>query len=356
MHRLYRRLQIGFWGMVCLVMLSPFVLIQGATALRQPVLSGIALQILAGATASHLCHRRLHASPRSPGWRWAIAVAAIALSMVLAGAATQSLGQGPLSMPGIGPVEAVGLYFAARTGSAVLVALSWCMGYAVVRAAGRVIAAESQRLHAEIELERQAKLAGEARLAALHARLQPHFLFNAMNTIRALIAEDPDTARRAVTDLSFLIRETLHASDSKEHPLADELHIVQRYLSLEALRFGARMRWRIDAAAADPAFALPPLLLQTLVENAVKHGVGRQVGTVDIAVRAASVDGRARIEVANTGALPAVRGDGRGLALSRERLRLLYGEDGGVSLDATADGTAVIAVAEWTPRTAGAGA
>jgi LytS/YehU family sensor histidine kinase len=267
----------------------------------------------------------------------------------LVGVATQALRMGPLNLPGVGPAEAIGLYVAARAGSAVLVALSWCMGYAVVRAVERAIAAESRRLHAEIELGRQATLAGEARLAALHARLQPHFLFNAMNTIRALIAEDPDTARRAVTDLSFLIRETLHASDAREHPLDGELRIVQRYLSLEALRFGARMQWRIDADAAGAAFAL----LQTLVENAVKHGVGRQLGTVEIVVRIAGADGRARIEVANTGTLPATRGEGRGLVLSRERLRLLYGEDSHLSLEATADHAAVVAVAEWTPRAAG---
>jgi sensor histidine kinase YesM len=351
MHRLYDRLQIGFWGMLSLILLSPFVLNIGLGALHEPYVFGVSMQIVAGASASHLCHRwlsRAGASVQRAGWRWALAVTAIAFAMLLTGIATQMLGMGPLNLDQLTPRERLMVYVAARSGNAVFVALAWCLGYAAVRAAQRAIAAESQRLQAQVEMERQAKLAGEARLAALQARVQPHFLFNAMNTIRALIAEDPEAARRAVTDLSFLVRETLNASESSEHALADELRIVESYLSLESLRFGERMRWRIDTADADSALRLPPLIVQTLVENAVKHGVGRRVSTVEIVVRVRYAGGRAHVEVRNTGALSALHGEGRGLELSQERLRLLYGDDSLVAIGQ--DAGTVVASMTWSPR------
>lgn len=351
MPRLYDRLQIGFWGMLWLILMAPFVLNMGVAALREPYLFGAFAQIVAAALTSHLCHRLLKRAETRAGrgvWRWLATAVAIALAFLLTGALTVMADAAPLNLPGLTAAEALPVYFAARSGNAVLIALAWCLGYGAVRAAERALAAESARLQAQLELERQAKLAGEARLVALQARLQPHFLFNAMNTIRALIAEDPQAARRAVTDLSFLMRETLSASESSEHAIDDELRIVESYLSLESLRFGARMRWRIDAADADPALRLPPLIVQTLVENAVKHGVGRRASTVEILVRVRCAGGRARVEVSNTGTLSPEQGQGRGLALSQERLWLLYGDDGRVALDE--DAGTVVATLTWSPR------
>lgn len=149
------------------------------------------------------------------------------------------------------------------------------------------------------------------------------------------------------------MRTALNAADIGEHALSEELRIVDSYLGLEQLRFAERLCWRaeIDPAAAD--IVLPPLLLQTLVENAVKHGVGRSATPVQIVARIArEADGRVCVEVGNSGRLQPREDSagGSGLALSRERLQLRYGADAGLVLEEH-DGW-VYARAVWRPRDA----
>jgi len=119
--------------------------------------------------------------------------------------------------------------------------------------------------------EKQAQM--EARLAALQARIQPHFLFNSMNTIASLIASDPEQAEEAVLDLSALFRANLRSSDDRLIPLEDEITLCRQYLALEALRLGDRLAitWDIEPGANQQL--LPPLSLQPLVENAIYHGI-----------------------------------------------------------------------------------
>ena len=172
--------------------------------------------------------------------------------------------------------------------------------------------------------------ARETELALLRSQLNPHFLFNCLNSVRALISEAPSRAQGAVTQLADLLRYTLQAADRRTVTLNEELAAVTDYLRLEGLRLEDRLDIDLDVEPGTLSTRIPAMLLQTLVENAIKHGITRlpQGGTVGLSVRRAG-DGL-RIEVSNPS--PAVdqpRADapagGIGLANARQRLRLLYG-------------------------------
>lgn len=127
--------------------------------------------------------------------------------------------------------------------------------------------------HLQYQRRRQEEAELEARVAALQARIQPHFLFNSMNTIASLIASDPERAEEVVLDLSDLFRVSLNTAGDRLIALGEELRLCERYLAIEQLRLGPRLRvtWTLDNTADD--FPLPPLILQPLLENAVYHGI-----------------------------------------------------------------------------------
>jgi len=167
----------------------------------------------------------------------------------------------------------------------------------------------------------------QAELRALRAQMNPHFLFNALNTIAALVRDDPDGAEDTTTRLAELFRYTLRASERERAPLGDELAFVRDYLAIEHRRFGARLTVREDVAPGLSGLAVPTLLLQPLVENAVRHGVAPRAegGTVTLAARR---DGETLvIEVGDDGpgfaSEPSPSGNGFGLHSVRERLRAL---------------------------------
>lgn len=207
----------------------------------------------------------------------------------------------------------------------------------------------------------------EARLDALRAQLHPHFLFNSLNAVSVLVrAEETAAATRMLELLGDLLRHLLRADRPQEVPLRDEAHVARQYLAIEQVRFGDRLAV-VWAVAPDVEDALvPDLLLQPLLENAIRHGVARRAGTGRIAVRAERRGGALRVAVDDNGVGPATRGEGGGVGLAnlRARLQSLYGASGVLRLDARAEGgtTAEIAmplrlaparVAEWAP---GAGA
>ncbi|MDD2808848.1 histidine kinase [Rhodoferax sp.] len=163
-----------------------------------------------------------------------------------------------------------------------------------------------------------------ARLAELQARIRPHFLFNTLNSAIALVRQEPRKAERLLEDLSDLFRHAL-IEQGEAVSLAEEIELAQRYLAIEAVRFGARLRidWALDAQAN--AARLPPLLLQPLVENAVKHGVEPSASGADIRVSTQRKGSRVVIKVTNTVPVPeASQGSGLALANVRERLSLLH--------------------------------
>lgn len=163
-----------------------------------------------------------------------------------------------------------------------------------------------------------------ARLVELQSRIRPHFLFNALNTAVALVRVDPARAEAVLEDLAQLFRTALE-DHGQVVTLAEEIELAQRYLAIEQVRFGERMRvqWQLDPAAG--AAKVPPLLLQPLVENAVRHAVEPSPEGADIVVRTRVQRGQALVDITNT--LPAQGGrPGHGIALQnvRERLLLLH--------------------------------
>jgi two-component system, LytTR family, sensor histidine kinase AlgZ len=174
----------------------------------------------------------------------------------------------------------------------------------------------------------QTPAATAARLSELQARIRPHFLFNTLNSAIALVREEPALAETVLEDLSELFRHAL-AEQGQSVPLSQELELARRYLAIEQVRFGERLRveWVIDAAA-DEAL-LPPLLLQPLVENAVKHGVEPSESGAQIKISTQRRSGVVVIKVTNS--VPAgsgARGNGLALANVRDRLSLLHDVQG----------------------------
>ncbi|HEY6086763.1 MAG TPA: histidine kinase [Burkholderiaceae bacterium] len=168
-----------------------------------------------------------------------------------------------------------------------------------------------------------------ARLAELQSRIRPHFLFNTLNTAVSLVRTDPLRAEGVLEDLAELFRVALtDDSSGGSVTLASELELARRYLAIEQLRFGERLRldWQLDAAT-DTA-RLPPLVLQPLLENAVRHGVEPVEAGGSVRVRTRARLGRAEITIDNTvGGATSRPGHGLALANVRERLRLLHDLD-----------------------------
>jgi two-component sensor histidine kinase len=183
--------------------------------------------------------------------------------------------------------------------------------------------------------EMRMKLAlSDAELRALEAQLNPHFLFNCLNSIRGMIVEDATQAQDMVTKLANILRYSLQRKRVHTVPLETELGIVSDYLALEAIRFDDRLHVRMELAENTRHNEIPAMLVQTLVENAIKHGVERNSADGELSIRV-KLDGELlRIEVENEGTLQnADSGSTQiGLANAQERLRLLYGERAGLKL------------------------
>jgi two-component system sensor histidine kinase AlgZ len=169
-----------------------------------------------------------------------------------------------------------------------------------------------------------------ARLAELQSRIRPHFLFNTLNTAISLVRSDPARAEGVLEDLAELFRVALESGGSGTTTLASEIDLAQRYLAIEALRFGERLdlQWQLDPAA--DAARLPPLALQPLLENAVRHGIEPSETGGTVRVRTRTQLGRAEVLIDNSlpgGATAPNPGHGVALANVRERLRLLHDLD-----------------------------
>ena len=178
-------------------------------------------------------------------------------------------------------------------------------------------------------------IAKQAQLDNLSAKLNPHFLFNSLNSIKALIIENPKIARRAVDLLSDLLRSSLYEKEHATISIAGELSLVKDYVELEQLRFEERLNVKIDIDNRLNNFRIPPLSIQLLVENAIKHGIGKQLegGTVDISIQ--EKNDFVVIVIKNPGILLIENHKGLGLDNLKERLLLQYeGEDAQFKIEA----------------------
>jgi LytS/YehU family sensor histidine kinase len=218
----------------------------------------------------------------------------------------------------------------------------------LIGVAHALLFAERARQRERQTAELQGRLA-QARLEALSAQLNPHFLFNALNSIAELLHQDPEAADRMLVGLAALLRRSLDTGRLQEVPLHEELRLLEHYVDLEKVRLGSRLRldWRIDPATLDAC--VPHLVLQPLVENAIHHAVSRRAtpGQVWVSVRRA--ERHLVLEVRDDGRGPRAHhtepehgGDrissGVGLSNTRARLECLYGADHRFDVEAAPDG------------------
>jgi hypothetical protein len=192
-----------------------------------------------------------------------------------------------------------------------------------------------ERRRAEIDALHLAAALSESRLHALQGQINPHFLFNSLNSLRALIDDSPDRARDAVTRLASMLRYSLSVDNRRTVPLKMELDAASDYLELERIRFEDRLSVRKNIDQKALTCAIPPMLIQTLFENAIKHGVSKNEGssTLSIDISAEPERQRVRIVVQNQGDLHNGTSNSTcvGLRNARERLQRLFGQD--ASLD-----------------------
>ncbi|HJU46140.1 MAG TPA: histidine kinase [Chitinophagaceae bacterium] len=185
----------------------------------------------------------------------------------------------------------------------------------------------------EVDMLKLEALVKEQELKTIKSHINPHFIFNALNSVRALIDENPGRAREAITALSSILRSSMRAEKQETVPFQKELKIVKDYLALENIRFEDRLKVEYDIDEETLMQPVPPMMLQTLVENAVKHGISKQVAGGVVRIISRFRDQCHELVIENTGRLDnTVNTDGFGLSGSRSRLQLLFGEKAGFSI------------------------
>lgn len=213
---------------------------------------------------------------------------------------------------------------------------------------GRIVRTTTRFLyrHAAQQAEAATRAEGkatEAHLSALQAQMNPHFLFNALNTVASLIRTDAPAAESTLENLARVLRSTLDRSRRMTSTVQDEVEYLEAYLSVERERFGDRLRIQWDIAPETHAISIPPMTLQPLVENALKHGIGSRLegGTLRIASRLTA--DTLVLEVTDDGiGFPTAIREGTGLMNLRDRLDTLYGAGGGLDLERRNGGAHVV--------------
>lgn len=176
----------------------------------------------------------------------------------------------------------------------------------------------------KIKLETTVK---DLELRTIKSHINPHFIFNALNSIRALVDENPERARTAITELSNILRSSMQVEKIEIAPLERELNIVKDYLALEYIRFEDRLRVEYIINEDTLNLPVPPMMLQTLVENAIKHGIGKQKHGGLVKISSTIHDNKHLLIVENTGELSSdYNVEGFGIASTQDRLKLLYGK------------------------------
>ncbi|MBL7726579.1 MAG: histidine kinase [Dinghuibacter sp.] len=209
----------------------------------------------------------------------------------------------------------------------------WLLIYMMIHYLERVRKAEVDQLKLESTVK-------ELELKTIKAHINPHFIFNSLNSIRALVDENPERARRAITELSNILRSSMHAEKLETTPLERELDIVKDYLALEQMRFEDRLKieYHIDEDTLDQQ--VPPMMVQTLVENAIKHGISKLVNGGVVKIHSDFINNYYELRVLNTGTLNhenLLENGGFGLKSTQDRLKLLFGPDALFSINETGD-------------------
>jgi two-component system, LytTR family, sensor histidine kinase AlgZ len=192
-----------------------------------------------------------------------------------------------------------------------------------------VILAIEESNRAEVRVQETSILARDAELRALKAQVNPHFLFNSLNSISALTSVDPAKAREMCILLAEFLRMTLGLGEKTSVPLSEELSLLHRYLAIEKVRFGARLQMEENIQQVSGSIHLPPLLLQPLVENAITHGIANLPDGGTVRLSGESHNGRVLLAIENTfdAESASVRKGGLGLKNVRERLEARFGKE-----------------------------
>jgi LytS/YehU family sensor histidine kinase len=191
----------------------------------------------------------------------------------------------------------------------------------------KVVEVEKYQLQADLK---------EDQLRYLKNQVNPHFLFNSLNSIRTLVDVNPEESKRTITNLSKFLRNTLVKSELSTIPLEDELQIVQDYLSLEKVRFDERLQVQYAIGAETLDYKIPPMAVQTLVENGIKHGISKLKKGGFINIRSYLEDKMLFIRIENSGSYdPPHHSDGVGMKNTEQRIRLLFGNDARVTIKNT---------------------
>jgi two-component system, LytTR family, sensor histidine kinase AlgZ len=307
------------------VLLAALLALQGALGWTDALLAAVPLSIAYG----FLCLSAWYVTRGSPVDRLgAMRVAASAIaSAFLSSAIWLLLARGWMGLI-VSLARREDVQGSFRTGAPTLFGFGFLL-YLLAMAVSYLAAAFAVSRDAErrgLELQVQAR---EAELRALRAQIDPHFLFNSLQSISALTTADPAAARRMCLLLGDFLRDTLALGSQARIPLASELALARRFLAIEQVRFGDRLRVDVTAPADAEACDVPPLLLQPLVENAVTHGVAHVLegGTVTIRAERRPVSLLVVVESPCDADRPAGRGTGLGLRNVRARLQSEYGDD-----------------------------
>ena len=177
----------------------------------------------------------------------------------------------------------------------------------------------------ELQTLKLESMVKELELKTIKAHINPHFIFNALNSIRSLVDENPSRARTAITELSNILRSSMQAEKLETVPMERELNIVKDYLALEKMRFEERLHIELDINSNTLNMPVPPMMLQTLVENAIKHGISKKIDGGSIKITSQYLNNRHEIIVINSGQLNGHYNDeGFGVKSTQDRLNMLY--------------------------------
>jgi two-component sensor histidine kinase len=338
---------LAFWTLVALVFAGQDVLLQLGSATPSPF-----HRLLAGQLASWWPCALLTPSVVSATLRVRVPGDSLARALVLHGAGAMVFaGIGGALMgilesllPWAKPSE--GLVAVAQNGILRYLGANILLYCLVVTAAEAAAHAWESRRRG-IAAATYARQLAEARLHVLSAQLQPHFLFNTLHAISALVWEDQARAERLLSRLSEMLRLTLRSGTRVETTLAEELALLQRYAEIQETRYGDRLRVAFDVEPRVRGAMVPRLILQPLVENAIRHGITRRMTPGRVDVRAWEGAGRLHLAVSDDGVGLGHGGEvpeGVGLTITRARLRQLYGPEQKLELSPTPAGGAVCAL------------
>ncbi|MBI5424690.1 MAG: histidine kinase [Opitutae bacterium] len=339
--RLYVAAQVGGWGAFLLFQFGVATTFGDPSKATRDSTTESAIYCmiaLLGLALTHYARRFMESwGWKSMNWR-ALTPRVIGMAAVLAFlwcAVGYGYSYGIVGLPWPSKFNPVAVFFFSWINSLVVM-FGWLSAYFFYHIFERL-----QRM--QVEQLRLAASAKEAELRALKSQVNPHFLFNSLNSLRALIDEDAPRARESVTRLANMLRYSLQSGQLETVPFEDEVRIVEDYLALEQIRHESRLRVRWSIADDVRACGVPPMLLQTLAENAVKYGISARRDGGELVISAQLVEKELVIRVTNPGdlsqpastaAAKAGSSTGVGLRNASERLKLLFGDRAQLSLTA----------------------